>query len=257
MKFNELIKLKKEDLDGKSFYRIEVDNYVSLENQIDGVEEIGFLVKYNADNSYLDDDLIDIIIMLGNKDIRVLLEVPFSNNINIDIIHHLARSTRVNVSYLPPPVDSPKEIFQVFKDKIVKATELWLEQQNDDYVLFPSSGYFEYMIRRQFNGTSEAISTEKYAIENFVETMNIEDMDEIKSGIEAVFLEHLGGQEGFEIYANSIAAALINNVEDAAKNFIDFDAEHEMQLAEQNLGEQSEKIDGEDQSQEEILKNKD
>jgi hypothetical protein len=246
MKFNELIKLNKKELDGKRFYQVEVDSYVSVERQIDGVEEIGFLVKYNEDKSYLDDDLIDVIIMLASKDIRVLLEVPFSDNINVDIIHHLARSTRVNVSYLPPSIESPKETFQCFKKVLLKATELWLEQQGSDYILFPSAGYFEYMIRRHFNGVSEAISTEKYAIENFVETMSLEDMDDIKAALEIVFLDHLGGQEGFEVYANSTAAALINNVENAAQGFIEFAYKHgeesEKAVSEKNTNGKSDEV---------------
>ena len=226
MNLKELHKLSEEEVKGKSFYGIIVDEY-TMESQ-KSLSEIGFIVQYNEDKTYVSDDLIDVILNYKNTDVNIVLEVPFDMETDVNVIHHMVRSVQADLSLLPPNSDlKSSESLSKYEEQLLEITNLWLEQTNVSYMLYPSSGYFHYMIREYFNGKTESISNEPYMVDNFVDTLSVEEMDSIKDNLKHVFYDHLGGKEGFAVYANSIASGLAEHVEEMAVEVIEHFKEEE------------------------------
>lgn len=219
MNLKELIALDNEELKGKSFYGIEVTEYTT--ETIKDLSEVGFTIQYNDSGDYVSDDLIDVILEYKNTDVSVVLEVPFSENSNIDVIHHFSRSTQIDLSLLPPTGEvKTEQSLAIYNEQLQKATVLWLEQTGASYMLYPSSGYFHYMIRSYFDGKPDTISNDEYMIKNYVETLSEEEMDILKANLHGVFIEHIGGEEAFAVYANSIASGLVDTVEQMSEDVI-------------------------------------
>lgn len=227
MKLTELVSLNEETLkDKKTIYGIEVNEYVP--DVIWHLEEIGLLLQYNEDNTYLHDDLLDVILDYKNAKTSVLLEVPFSPEHNLKTLNHACKVSHVDLSFLPPQGDEiTDETWDIYKQQLVTATELWLENTNSKYVLFPCSGYFHYMIREYFDGKPKSISDDPYIVENFVDPIEMSIMDEIKDALRVVFIEHIGGEEEFEIYANSMAMTIGDKIVEMSDDIVKQMAENE------------------------------
>lgn len=199
--------------DKKDIHGIVVDQYQV--DTVHGVEELGFVIAFNDDKTYLSDDLLDVILDYQRTDIRVLLEVPFDVGTKVELIHYCANTTMADVSLMPPTSGDASDI-AVYTTQLCEFTRLWIENNQCNYTLYPSAGYWDYLVSCALGSAPTQISDDPYMVEHFVDTLSLSDMDNIKAELEKVFVDCLPEGVSLEAYVATLAASVADRVEAAA-----------------------------------------
>lgn len=199
-------------LDKNSVYGIVVDEFVvDLPYHL---KEIGLIASTNADGT-LSFDVLDVALSCVAQGIDVLLEVPFGFNMPAQDVFYTAMSAGIAISLLPPK-NGNNEDYLAYSETILAYAQLWLTQPNVAKMIYPISGFFQYMIGEVFGFKTPSITTDPYIQEYFVDDFSIDIMDEIKDKLRAKVYETHGGKEGFEKLAHTIAYSLADKIKSLA-----------------------------------------
>jgi hypothetical protein len=211
MKLTELVKIDN-ILEKKVAYGITVDEFVV--NLPYHMEEIGLLAS-KEDNGELSFDLLDVALALIANGVDVVIEVPYDFDMPAKDLLIVALNCGISISILAPNNGSESD-YDKYSDILCEYTSLWLSQPNAVKMLYPSSGYLQYMINEVFNFKTPDISKDKYIIENFVKDIDIKIMDKMKDKLKLTIFEVFGGKDDFEVFAHSIANSLSETLIDKA-----------------------------------------
>lgn len=219
MKLTELIKKDESFFENNKYiYGIEVDEFVT--EVAWKLKEIGFLIQFNEDGTYLSDDLIDVMLDYKHSDVNVVLEVKFRPDLDIKILNYCANTIQVDISLLPPESDNSED-FLIYSDQLVELTSEWLKNVSSGFMLMPSSGYFNYMVREYFKGIPDYISNDEYFIKNYVDKISLDRMDAIKLRLREVFINHFGGQDELEKFLNTIAYSISEKTKEMVDDYVE------------------------------------
>lgn len=167
---------------------------------------IGIQLKLEDDGE-IDLNTMDTIIALTGKGVSVIAEVPFSLTMESKKLFYYLNSLGATISLLPPN-DLSEESVSKYINKLNEFTELWLTSKNAKVQLLPVSGFFQYMVSREFKYLPESITEDDYINDVFVKPFSGQIMDDIKSELEATIIRLGGGKQAFQSYCHSFAAAI-------------------------------------------------
>ena len=227
MKHTELLKLENKPAFAHGIVIDEVpEQFVQDEN----FKEIGIVAR--LDNGANDFDVIDACIGYISNDVKVILEVPFDQDFNEDTLISEAMVTGYDLS-IHPPYDfgseegmtedeiraAEAEIWEKYKQKLVNYTKAWLSYPNMTSSLYPVSGFLGYMVSEVFGYKPNSITEDPYIQNVYVNNIPADVMDDIKDELRIVIYEAFGGKEKFEVYAHSLASAVVDSFPKYKSNF--------------------------------------
>lgn len=211
MKLTDLVK-QENYMELTEAHKIEVDEFlVDIPYHF---KEIG-LIAQKGDDGRLSMDLMDVSLALMMNDVSVILEIPFDFDMPAKDIALVCATSNMSMAILPPEEKSQRN-YEQYSETLCKYTEVWLSQTGAQKMLYPTTGYLQYMVNEVFGFKTPEISTDKYIIENFVEPIPLDIMDEIKLKLREVILNAFGGKAGFETFAHSLANSLSETLVDKA-----------------------------------------
>jgi hypothetical protein len=170
------------------------------------LKEIG-LIAQKEDDGTLCFDLLDVALAFIANGVEVVLEVPFGFNMPEKDVLIIALNCGMSVSVMAPLTNNADN-YAMYTEILCKYTDLWLRQPNATKMLFPSSGYLQYMVNEVFKFKTPDISRDDYIIEHFVDNMDISLMDEIKVELRKTIFNVFEGEDAFETFAHSLASSL-------------------------------------------------
>lgn len=194
----------------KNIYGVEIDGYASF--PIKNLKEIGILLK--LDNNEIDFDVLDACIMYLSLNVKVILEVPYEIDYDLNKLVLESIATGFDISLLPPKVKN-KDNWEKYKERLTLATKLWIEQPVSQQMVYPCSGYLAYVITEVFGYKPDTITNDPYIYDNFVKAMPLDIMDNIKDGLKTVIYSSFGGKDKLEAFAHSTIYAVLNEYKDA------------------------------------------
>jgi len=209
MKISHLVKMEPEKITA-FMHGIEIDEYV--DTVIPGIKEIGIVAAKEGDS--LSFDVIDTALMYVTSGVDVVLEIPFSIEFEPKAMIVTAMNCGIALSIMPPVDVITKDDWAKYGKKLSEYTYAWLNQSNAQTMLYPSVGFFQYMIGEVFGYKQEYITQDDYIQEQFVDNMPQDIMDEIKSELREVIYSAFEGKEKFEVFANSLGFATINRLKE-------------------------------------------
>lgn len=203
MKLTDLTK-DKDILDKNEAYGISVDEFVvQLPYHF---KEIGLIATKEEDGT-LSFDLLDVALAFIANGVEVVLEVPFGFDMPEKDVLIIALNCGMAVSVMAPSTKNAND-YSRYSKTLCKYTELWLKQPNATKMLYPSSGYLQYMVNEVFNFKTPEISRDKYIIDHFVTNMNLDTMDKVKDELRETIFNVFEGKDGFETFVHSLASSL-------------------------------------------------
>lgn len=176
------------------------------------LKEIGIIAEFTE--SALSFDVIDTCFAYIANDISVMLELPFDVDYSPRAMFVEAMSMIIDISILPPGAYSDEivheddERWDVYIDKVLEYTRLWLSHPMNDQNIHPISGFFGHMVAEHFGFQSEIMSNDVYMTTTFVKGMNLVVIDKLKDRIRGLVYDHFGGEKEFGLFANSMANAI-------------------------------------------------
>lgn len=206
MLLTELVKV--ENFDRDSIYGVVVDEFcVDLPYKL---KEIGLLAQKLNDKE-LSFDLLDVALALKTNDVEVIIEVPFGFDFAPMNLFYIAMTSGISISVLPPKNGSSED-YLAYKKTLLEYTKLWLSQSNITKMVYPVSGYFQYMFNETLGFKTPEISTDPYMIANYVDNFNLDEMDVIKDEMKETILGIFGGEDKFEEFVHSVGKSLFDKL---------------------------------------------
>lgn len=198
MKISELIK---NNIVEKHFYGIELDQVV-----MSVPEELEF-ISFKAE--FTDETLAEIdrtfYAKIANWQLakrgELVIELPEKCNVDPMRIVQISSSMGTDFSLLP---EDSEEYVQRVKDM----TKAALSIPNRTNQIYPITPYLEYLALEALTGAEAATPNHHYVVKAFVETMDQELVEKVKSGIKDAVEEHFGTMEEFK--KSVIACAIAN-----------------------------------------------
>ena len=213
MKITELKEWAKnpENADIKKISSVEVDDVVV--NVCTHLNEIGILAKADDDDkSRISLEVMDAVLTYTAHSIKVVLEVPYSLDLDHEALVPIAMNCDADLSILPPDIEPCSEDFQMhwerYTEKLVAYTETWLNQKNARCALWPAGGFLQYMIGEVFGHRPDTMATDQYMIQTFVSDFPVESVDYCKDKLRDVIHKHFDGEKGFEVFCHTLASSL-------------------------------------------------
>lgn len=207
MKLTELVKIAPEKVE-KCVYGIEVDEYCATRQF--GLEEIGLIVEAD-DSGVISEDVVDIATDYVDSGCRVILEVPASCSVDSGYMYMIANNIGATISLLPP-VNPTAEAVDAYAERLCTYAREWLRDGQSHLMLEPVSGFFQYLINRSFGYKPEFIAIDEYMKAEFVDSMDISDMDQVKEKLQETIFDEFGGEQEFQKWAHSLGKALQNEL---------------------------------------------
>lgn len=203
MKLSELVSIAPENVE-KNVYGVEVDEYC-VTRQF-GVSEIGLIVK-TSDEGIIDEDLVDVATDYVDAGCQVILEVPAECRVVTSYLYMLANNIGATISLLPPLTATPESI-EHYGDRLCEFAREWLSDGQCHQMLEPVSGYFQYLINTAYGYQPDKIAIDEYMNSEFVENMEVSDMDHVKNKLQLVIYDEFGGEKMFIEWAHSLGDAI-------------------------------------------------
>lgn len=223
MNISALVKSQQDGEDiGDTVYGVVVDKLI--DNTLKDISEIGLIASLEDDGKSISLDVIDTVLAYVSVGVNVILEVPYDLDIPAQDIIILALNCGIDISVLPPS-DAGFESWKEYSDILIKYTDIWLNQKNSKKMVYPSSGFLQYMVGEVFGYKPNSISSDDYFITNFVKRIDLCIMDEIKEELRKTIYNAFEGENNFEIFAHSLADALAEKIKEesllAQENYLD------------------------------------
>lgn len=210
MNISKLTQDQKDGVDiGKAVYGVIIDKLV--DDTLNDIEEIGIIASLEDDGTSLSLDVLDTVLSYVAVGVNVILEVPYDLAIPEQDITILALNCGIDISILSPESKDKAE-WDKYVDVLSTYTTLWLNQKNSKKMVYPVSGFLQYMIGEVFSYKPDFISNDPYLISNFVDKFDLETMDSTKEKLRVVIYESFGSKDKFEVFAHSLASALAKNI---------------------------------------------
>ncbi|MGD1524401.1 hypothetical protein [Vibrio owensii] len=207
MKITELLQMEDNQRPSRVF-GVECDDFLDV--PLHGISEIGLLVEQEGDS--LSFDVLDTAITISEVEgVQVILEVPFDCQIEPEEMILNAMNSGCDVSLLPPE-DCTEELWDQFADRMIAYYNAWIEQARNDKMVYPVSGYLQYLMMQENGYMPDSIATDEYMKEQFVDGVDVEIMDKAKDRLREVIYESFGGYEGFKQYVNSLNVAVAKTI---------------------------------------------
>lgn len=202
-------------------YGVLVDGYTSDTNP--NLKEIGILADCDEDDKdNLSLDVIDCILAYSTFGSSVILEVPYSLDLEPSSLVIMAGTTRFDLSILPPE-SLKKELSDLnvkdadgYVDRIISFCEPWFKNPASVTSIHPFTGYFSYLVGRELGHKPASITSDNYMQYRFVDTFSVSAMDYVKEKLTTYIFEMMGGEQEFRKYAHTLAATVYKQVEDIA-----------------------------------------
>lgn len=219
MKISELNKEIKLGKEVTCAYGIIVDELTS--DVFTSIREIGIVAELEEGENTLSLDVIDTVLSYVAVNSKVILEIPFSLPIPpIDIII-LSLNCGIDISVIAPGKDASDEEWEQYQKTLCEYTSLWMSKKNSKNMVYPSSGFLQYMISEVFGFQPDTISSESYMVEHFVDQFPLDKMDKIKDELRVIIHNHFGGQHEFKVFAHSLAKAVATNISSKSASILE------------------------------------
>ncbi|GGF91958.1 MULTISPECIES: hypothetical protein [Cysteiniphilum] len=172
------------------------------------------LTEEFCDRTQISEVYLDVILNYKNSGVKeVTMEISYESLLLLDLdeIILMMLSLDVNASLLPP--SSEDNIIQ-YIDYLKKLTRKWLEAKSMRGMLLPVANYYIYIVGNLLGYKPEKITSCNYMDTVFTQDNFLKHMDLVKSAIEDVVYEFMGGEAGIKSYINSIGVAFKKTVEE-------------------------------------------
>ncbi|MFC4236193.1 hypothetical protein ACFOY8_13335 [Thalassospira xianhensis] len=195
-------------------YGVDVDE--GLFDPREGVYEVGFL--YKANETGLDEDLMDVMVSHASAKVEVILEIPANaTDIVPSTIMAMAANLGVSVSLLPPGLGASRKEEKAYQKRLKEFCECYLGKKDFKKSLFPISSYLEYMFASKLRSTRGFKPSDPYIVERFVKTTTEEYSNRFKRKIKKVVYEAFGGSDGFRNFTLQVARKIQDMTEEKAR----------------------------------------
>lgn len=179
-----------------------------------GLTEVG-IIAIGDENGELITDVLDTLITYRLNGIRVVLEVPATVSLAADAMVRLAANIDVDVAILPPENDN-EEDWQRYKEVLAQYTQAWLGQTNLVTMLYPVSGFFQYLCGAAMGFIPSQMATDPYIKARFVDNLPVRCIDEVKAHLEPIILRAFDGLPGLRTFVMNVGAGTIHKLREMA-----------------------------------------
>ncbi|SOC27094.1 hypothetical protein [Thalassospira xiamenensis] len=195
-------------------YGVDVDQ--GLFDPREGVNEIGFV--YQANETGLDEDLMDVMVSHAAAKVEVILEIPANaTDIVPSTIMAMAANLGVSVSLLPPGLGASRKEEKAYQKRLKEFCKCYLGKKDFKKSLFPISSYLEYMFASKLRSTRGFKPSDPYIVERFVKTTTERYSNRFKRNIKKVVYEAFGGSDGFRNFTLQVARKIQDMTEEKAR----------------------------------------
>jgi hypothetical protein len=232
---------KEENKNLKSAYSITLnDESSSVEYSTPplNLEEIGFIFRVNEEGE-IEENLLDVIINCGLKNLPTLVEVPSQliseEKVSVKYLIQMASNIGFFLAFLPPGHEEVGNLITIsqYKDVVMQVTEEMLKRPNFDKFVYPVSNYFEYLMLEQILGKDKLVNfrpESEYIKDNFSNLMTSKDSDDFKLSIRNRLYDFYGGENEF----NLVAQTILDGVYEKSKEIFTDIVEHSLPEQEGN-----------------------
>lgn len=192
------------------------------------LQEIGFVFRVDEDGM-MDEALMDLVISYRLTNLPVLIEVPtqliVEGKVAPKYLIQLANNVDFFIALLPPGHALVGDAITVaqYKEVIMKVLEEMLSKPNFDKFVYPVSNFFEYLMLEQILGKEKLVGfrpENEYVRDNFANLMTHQDSDEFKLAIRNRLYDFYGGQQEFDLVAQTILDGVYEKSKDLYKNLV-------------------------------------
>lgn len=219
MKYSELIGKTVEEV-GYTAYGIEVDQLI-LGKKPDYLVRLGFVLNSLdvADSTNYALATLITFISTGEYGREVIAEIPHEVEVDEPNLKMLS-GCKVSISLLPPRLDYDVD-WENYTQKLIKILHLWLTDSNIHRLVYPISGYFEYLVLEQLGYIPERITDDEYTLKRFVDEFDAERMDQVKDRLKDYVIDFFGGEDQFKSFISTVGIGSLKRAELACQSVID------------------------------------
>lgn len=176
---------------------------------------IGLCVKADPENpDELAESFIFSLLLVTGTINQCTIDVPLDCKVPPEVVLQEAEAQGLNVRLLLPENTHQIEPVRQYADALDQYAGLWLQMQSGNFAVAPLDGYLEYKFARALGHQPEQITNNPEMQALFTDTLNEEAMNFIKSRLDKVIEEELGGDQFFVEQVEKVGAAFhLKNME--------------------------------------------
>ncbi len=192
------------------------------------LKEIGFVFKVDSEGT-MDETLMDVVINCRLTNIPTLIEVPtqllVDETVQAKYLIQIAKNVEFSFALLPPGHELVGDSITIeqYKEVIMDVLEKMLAKPDFDKFVYPISNFLEYLMLEQILGKEKLQNfrpENEYVEDNFSNVMTKEHSDQFKSLIRNRLYDFYGGEQEFNLVAQTILDGVYQKTKDIYKDIV-------------------------------------